>query len=113
VINEKGDETDSVFTALAMLVANCLDESRRAKKGVLMINIEEVAENIATMGATFKAVEPTTEETASALIAIAPAMQAAWEQVLADDTVWAMRAQHYGKLRTWWLRWQLRRKQWQ
>ena len=43
-----------------------------------------------------------------AMIKIAPAMNEAWETALNDDEIWRERAKRHGRLRTWWLRWQLR-----
>jgi len=74
------------------------------------MNFEEATSNMYANMAAMEACKPTTQEFVDAVIAAAPAMQAAWEQCLADDAIWAMRAQRHGKLRTWWLRWQLREK---
>ncbi len=52
----------------------------------------------------------TTKEVHDAIIAAAPAMNAAWQAAVNDDEVWRERAKHHGWLRTWLLRWQLRRR---
>ncbi len=72
------------------------------------MNSEEIANNICANIAAIEAWKPTMQEAADAMATLGPAMQQAWEQCLADDALWAMRAQEHGKLRTWWLRRQLR-----
>lgn len=73
------------------------------------MNSEEIANNIRANMAAMEAWKPTMQEAADAMVTLGPAMQAAWEQCMADDALWAMRAERHGKLRTWWLRWQLRK----
>lgn len=51
----------------------------------------------------------TTREVADAIVTMAPAMDAAWKACLNDDALWAERAKRHGLIRTWLLRWQLRR----
>jgi len=74
------------------------------------MNFKEAAANMQANIATMEAAGPTTQEFAEAIIQAAPAMQAAWDQCLGNDALWALRARQHGRLRTWWLRWQLRKE---
>jgi hypothetical protein len=51
----------------------------------------------------------TAAEVATALAHMAPCLDRAWRLALDNDAVWQARAREKGWLRTWWLRWQLRR----
>jgi len=74
------------------------------------MNSEEAVTNMQANMAALEATKPTMQEATDALATLGPAMHVAWEHCLSDDALWAMRAKHYGKLRTWWLRRQLRRE---
>jgi hypothetical protein len=53
----------------------------------------------------------TTQQVADALMTIAPAMEQAWQTALDNDELWRQRARVHGKMRTWLLRRQLRRRE--
>jgi hypothetical protein len=65
--------------------------------------------NLEDIGLTNISPPFTTREVYDAIITAAPAMNAAWQAAVNDDSVWRERAKHYGWLRTWLLRWQLKR----
>ncbi len=74
------------------------------------MNSEQAADNIRRNMAALQASMPTSQEVADALIQIAPVMDRVWTQCLDNDELWTMRAKSHGRLRTWLLRWQLRRR---
>lgn len=73
------------------------------------MNFKEASNNMITNMAALEASMPTSQEVADALTKVAPIMDKVWKQCMDNDALWAMRAEEHGRLRTWWLRWQLRR----
>ena len=71
------------------------------------MDLEQATNNCYANMAAMEAWNPTTQQVSDALTACAPAMQAAWDQCMRDDTLWAARAKKRGILSTWLLRWQL------
>jgi hypothetical protein len=62
------------------------------------VDFEELGNNLCANMAALNDAMPTTQEVTDACIAVAPAMQQAWEQCLADDALWAMRSARRGIL---------------